>query len=419
MLCSCERSSPIQQRELHNGMSIILDQKDDADIVSVLLLVRAGSITDTETTQGLAKLVQTSLFQQTNTSADVQMKITSLAAKYFSGLYPDFAYFGITARSQYLDNILDLVREIIYQSTFSDSLIEAKKFQMQQNVIQSQNNPRVQLAHTFRKALFNHHPYRFSGYGTLETIPSLSLENVREFHQAYYTPANMTLIITGHFNPKEISPKRIPLLDVGEEIRPPVKTWRPQWKHDGQTVVKAVHQYGPDIAFVALGWIAPCIQNKETYATDLLLGCLGIGESSRLNVQVRDKLPGVYYTWAEYITTREPGCFVMNAICHPDQIENVKNAFLNEIKIIQNDSVTPKELQRTKQYFQSLEAYQNEDVVGASFAIGYWAALSDYSFAQNYLKTLREITLKDIQNTSQSYFDLDNYTWCVLMPENE
>ena len=419
MLCSCEKSSPIRQHELQNGMSIILNPKNDADIVSVLLLVGAGSITDTEKTQGLAKLVQSCLFQQTKMSPDVQMKIKSLAARYFSGLHQDFAYFGITASSQYLDDILDIIRETTYQSVFSDSLAEAKKYQMEQNIIQSQKNPRVQLTETFRKALFNHHPYRFSGFGTTKTIPSISLDKVLEFHQDYYIPANMTLVITGNFNPKEVYKQWIHLLDVGEEVRPPVKTWRPQWKHDSQTVVKAFHHYGPDIAFVALGWIAPCIQNKETYATDLLLSCLGIGESSRLNVQVRDKLPGVYYTWAEYVTTREPGCFVMNAICHPDQVENVKNAFLNEMKIIQSDSITPKELQRTKQYFQSLGAYQDEDVVGASFAIGYWAALSDYSFAQNYLKKLQEVTLEAIQNTSQSYFDLDHYTWCVVMPADK
>lgn len=416
VLTACRDTTAIYQNKLNNGMTLILNQKSETEIVSVILLVRAGAILDTEETQGLAKEVQTCLFHETDSNEDVQLTINSLAAKYFTGLHPDFVYFGITASSNYLPNIFSIVKDVVFYSSFSDSLVLAKKYQLQQELEQANNNPRKKMAMMFREALFTDHPYRFSGLGSGKTISAITTGDVQHFHERYYIPSNMTVIVTGHFDHNSVRRSLEGMLDVGDDVRPPVKTWKPQWRQNEIHSSVATHHYGPDIAFVSLGWNAPCIQNKDTYVMDILLGCIGIGESSRLNVQVRDKIPGVYYTWAEYTTTREPGYFVMNAICHPDRVQEVKNAFLKEIAIIQTDSVTPKELARTKQYFKSLEAYQNEDVINASFSIGYWAALSDYSFSQSYLSKLNEVTLDDLKKASKQYFNLNAYTWCALVP---
>ncbi|MEM6445573.1 MAG: pitrilysin family protein [Cyanobacteria bacterium P01_D01_bin.123] len=66
------------------------------------------------------------------------------------------------------------------------------------------NSPVGQLVEVFLDKAFSVHPYRRPTIGYESDIRNLTRQNVRDFFDTYYVPANLTIAIVGDVNPTEV-----------------------------------------------------------------------------------------------------------------------------------------------------------------------------------------------------------------------
>jgi zinc protease len=413
---ACLDSEHAKELRLPNGLQVILQETPHSQVVCISLFVKAGSIHESESNHGVSRLCEKSLFRVTERHADVRSLIASYGGEYGSGMNQDFLYFSVTAGSAFLDPLFRVFEETIPHSQFSDSLVKLVQKDMLPRMEEEQKNLRIQIQSLFLKNAFLVHPYRLISLGSPKIFTQLTANDVRRYYESMFVPENLLLVITGHFDQQKVIHEIKSNLGTIEKKSPPSFVWEQEPPHKKTVRLVRTYNLPQQVAFVSVGWLAPSVQNPDTYTMDVFFTALGTGESSRLNRQIRSATPSVYSVWAEYRTPREPGYMMITAICEPSVAESVEKKILKEIKIIRDDSYTPKELMRAKQILAAQEAYSREGATDYGFYLGYWSTMANIHFAEEYIGHIQSITSEDVQKVAQTYLKDDNFVSIILLP---
>jgi predicted Zn-dependent peptidase len=385
--------------------------------VTIQMMVRAGSIHETEKTHGLSRLVETVSFHSSRDYQDIQKEIDSYGGQYRSGTYPDFVYYAVTIEKEYVPQMLSIFTDFFQNPVFAKSSLAEAKTVLLERRQSEKTNLRFQLLELFLKQTFTVHPYRFLHLGNEENIRNFDTREVQDYFENHYLPERMTLVIVGDIDGAETS--RYVMDRFGSFMRTPqvVDTWEKEPLQNQPRKIVQKHTLDEEIAIVTLGWLAPSIQNPETYSMDVLISTMGIGQSTRLQNQIQNQMGSVYAIWAEYMTPREPGYCMFTAVCDPSVVKEVQEKILREVDILRMDSITPMELKKAITYLKTHEAYSHQETMGTAFYLGYWSVVQDFDFSQTYLQNVVKVSVADVQDVAKKYLKSDNYTSVVLLPK--
>jgi zinc protease len=381
------------------------------------LFVRAGSLQETEADEGISRFLEKSLFRMTRNHRDIRTEISSYGGEYMSGVNQDFIYLAVTVGSAFSGPIRSIFEDVILNSEFSDSLVDGVRNDMLIRIADERKNPRVQIQSAFLQTVFTVHPYRRLPFGSIETFRKLTAGDISRYYENNFVPENIVLVVTGRFDRRSIVRSLNQSLGTFARKAAVRYEWRQEPLRTKPASVVLTHGLKPSLAFVSVGWMAPSITNRETYAMDVVLEALGTGESSRLNREIRSSMQSVYSIWAEYRTPREPGYFIIMAICEPSAADSVRSRVLREIGILRDDSLTPTELARAKQMVTAMSAYRSEGATDCAFDLGYWSTMAELDFARTYPRRIQAVTAEDVQNTVRTYLKDENSVSVILLPE--
>ena len=416
LFIACGPDSGPEEVILQNGVTVVLKNEPSTPIVSVLMRVKAGSINETEETQSISRLVEKAIFRQTAGCPDVQWSIESYGGTYFASTTRDYNSFFFEVTNDYLLDVLNIIADVVQYTQLNDSLITRVKSELKGTMAREQSFRTVLRKH-FLENTFQKHPYRFLAQGNPDRLGALTAGQADTFFKSLYIPENINLAIVGGFNKKK-------LLDnlkknIGAFERKPVKkfTWEEEPAQGAPREIVSAYSSNKPLALISVGWAAPSVRSSDTYPMDVLLVTLGVGESTRLNRQVRDRYKKVYFVETEYVTPMEPGYILITVLCDPSVVDAVKEQILNEVDIIRKDSITPNELMRAKRYFEAQEAYGHQSTRRAAFSYCFWSLMQDLRFARRYLPNIQRVSLADVKVTAEKYLKRSNYTSVILYPE--
>lgn len=415
-MCNTNQDGVIR---LKNGLEIVFREVPNSHVATLLVAVNAGSIYETEQSRGLAYLTSKCLFQESVNYKNIQKYIDSFGVRFSSDLEPDFCRYTFTFGEPFLDSLVTMVSNVLQNPLIKDDLVAETKNKLKLESFHKQENPQEYVEKYFLKNAFHVHPYKYFPVPESDTIEKLAKSDIVDFIKQLYVPSNIKIIITGPPKSKRAIPQLQKLLNSWEKKPSKTYTWSDEPQQEKPRKITDYHSLDMNFAFVAIGWKAPSILNQDTYVMDIIVSAMGLGESSRLNKQIRNKIPSVYYIWADYQTPREPGYFVIYAICDPNDADLVAQKIKKEIDILKTDSMTSLERERAYTILRTNEAFNWEHTTNTAQYIGYWTIMKDYSFALSYIDNLNAVTSDDVQRVAQKYFDDKNSTSIILLPENK
>jgi zinc protease len=172
--------------------------------------------------------------------------------------------------------------------------------------------------------------------------------------------------------------------------------------------------------YFALGFHIPSIRDNDTYALDLLAACLGQGESSRLQQELRFKQGLVSSIYAYDFTPKDPGLFVIAGAFQPKAVEQGIKGIARELSRIKEAGVTEEELRKAKVMVEAEFTYDRETVEGEAGKLGYFEMIrGDATKERRYLQEISRVGTAEIQAVARRYLRLENLTLCALLPEGE
>ena len=404
---------------LPNGLRVILIENHRAPVTSMLVWVKVGSRKERAGEYGLAHLMEHMAFKGTTTRGPGEIAREVEAAGGRTNAYTSFdqTVYYIDMASRYTDRGLDILADMVFNPALNPVEFKREKEVVVEEINRGEDDPDRKLSEAVFGAAYKVHPYGRPIIGYADTVRNVSLETAKAFHQRFYRPDNMVLVVSGDFNTPEIkaivdikfglAPSGpIPKIDIPAE--PPQKKIRPVIVRDD---VKT--------AQVEMGFHIPAFKDHDTIALDLLAEILGSGRSSRLYNSVKRDKQLVHDISAGAYTPHDPGLFVINAELDPDKAQPAITSIIHEINKLKIAGVTPQELARAKLNIQASFIHSRSTMSGeARTAANFQVLGGDWRAKDRYLADIDSVTADDIVAAAQKYLTDDNLTVGVLVPKD-
>ena len=195
----------IQHFNTANGVPVSFVQTDELPIVDISLKFDAGSARDAAIREdgfGIADMTATMLSQGTATMDEDAFAAAAeqLGIDLGAGAYKDMFMLSLRSLSDdaHLKPALSLMQDMLKSPTFDADILERNKAQLMLGLQQQQQDPGSIAGEKFMQALYKDHPYAHPTSGTLETVPTISRDDLQQFWQQFLVAKNASLAITGN-----------------------------------------------------------------------------------------------------------------------------------------------------------------------------------------------------------------------------
>ena len=197
----------LYQAKLENGLTVSLLPKNDFNEVYGVVTVYVGSV-DTEFTardrkkktypKGIAHFLEHKLFEREN-SEDIMAAFTKLGAD--SNAFTSFTNTSyLFSTSDNVSECLDLLDELVTSFNITEESVEREKDIIQQEREMYQDDPDSCLFFKTLANLYPETPLASDIVGTEDSIEDISLENLRDNFDEFYTPVNSQIFLVGNFD---------------------------------------------------------------------------------------------------------------------------------------------------------------------------------------------------------------------------
>ena len=266
----------------------------------------------------------------------------------------------------------------------------------------------------FHRAMWPNHPLGRDAGGTEETVLSMTPDDLLAFRARSYLPSRLVVSIAGaveHDNVCSI---------VSEHLR--------NWDAAGalEYVPAEALSMGPHVnseardtqqTHLLVGVRGIPRRSDDRYAVSLLSTILGQGMSSRLPLEIRERLGLAYSVGCYSQQLTDTGAVMVSAGVAPESDAKAIRAILGELRRIQDDPVNDAELSRAKEYTKGRFVLHMEDSFANASWIGQQEVLDGRILTvDQVLRELDAITAGDIQRVAQQLFRTENLVLAMVGP---
>ena len=407
--------------KLPNGLTVI-HQPMVSPAVAIDVWVEAGASKEPMAQAGMAHFLEHMVFKGTQhlQPGEFDWAVESRGGISNAATSHDYAHFYITVAAQAVPATLPYLAELVLGAAIPDQEFEPERKVVLEEIRQANDDPDWVGYQALCHLLYGHHAYGRPVLGTPETLASFSPQAMRQFHQAYYQPQNMTVAIAGNL-PKD---QAIALVQKSfnhfpaPSQSPQPKSIAPNPLSNPQPPQRQTLRL-PHLeqSRLTLAWIGPGIHDLSAAChLDLLATILGVGRSSRLVRELREEKQLVQEIDTDFSLQRDCGEFSLTIWLDRENLETVERIVRDRITTLRTQPVTPVELARAQRLLLNDHAFGAETPSQIAGRYGYYATLASPELVQAYPLNIQAATPYAIQQTAQQYLDPKAYTAVILEP---
>src|SRR6266404_6174139 len=204
---SAEARMTPKRTVLNNGMVLLASEQRALPMVSIELLIDAGSRYEPADQAGLANLISKLLIYGTKQRTAVQISDTLdfIGSSLETGCGQDTASVSMTVLKKDLATGLDLLADILTQSTFPQAEIDRQKQAIIASIRAAEEEPGTVAAKAFAAALFPDSPYVRPVEGSEASVKALQQKGLRDFFARNYRPNRSIIAVVGDVSEQEIT----------------------------------------------------------------------------------------------------------------------------------------------------------------------------------------------------------------------
>jgi zinc protease len=203
---------PYEAFTLHNGLTVIFHIDRSDPVVAVSLTAHVGSAREKPGRTGFAHLFEHLLFLESENlgAGGLDQMSARIGGSGANGsTNRDRTDYLQTVPNDALEKMLWAEADKLgwFINTVTGPVLEKEKQVVKNEKRQGvDNRPYGHTFHVMHQALYPQgHPYSWQVIGSLEDLQAATLDDVREFYNAWYTPNNVTLVVAGDFDPAQAS----------------------------------------------------------------------------------------------------------------------------------------------------------------------------------------------------------------------
>ena len=393
-----------QRSVLGNGMILLTSEQRALPMVSIELLIDAGSRHDMPKQEGLANLTARLLTYgtQRRTALQISETLDFIGAGLSAGCGEDLATVSMTVLKKDLATGLELLAEVLTLSTFPQEEIDRQKQSIIASIKAREENPGDIAQRRFAAALYPQSPYGRPVEGSEASVKGLEQQSLRAFYERYYRPNRTILSVVGDISHQEIARALNEAFRSWPKGEPATAPVAPSKVGTGETirVNKELTQ-----ANIILGHEGVGRENPDYYAIQVMNYILGGGGfSSRTLDSIRNERGLAYSVYSYFSAEKGHGTFeLVMQTKNETALEAIRIAKA-EIRRMREELVTEQELSDAKDYLTGsfpLRFDTNRKVANFLAQVEYFQLGLDYP--ERYADFIKKVTREDVQHVAQKY----------------
>ena len=404
-----------EQVQLSNGIELYLLEDSELPLINFVALVRTGSVFEPAEKAGLASLTGT-VMRTGGTSSlsgdEINEKLEFIAGSVETGIGREVGSASLSVLKKDIDLGLTIFADVLRTPAFSQDKVELAKQKKIESIRRQNDNPQSIAFREFRRALFDDGPR--GRVPTLETVSSISREDMVAFHKKYFYPKNIILGVSGDFERGAIIQK----LETAFKSWEPATLSFPDLELPAERDAKSIYYAHKDLpqSTIIMGNFAADKTHPDYFPFTVLNYIIGGGGfTSRLMSEIRSNRGLAYSVGSIYRAETDYGLFATYCFTKSESTLESITLISGILEKVKHEGITQEELDRAKSSLLNsfiFEFTTPSQIVNKQVAIAFDNLPKD--FLEIYRERITEVTLEDVNTVAQRYLHPDRMLLVVV-----
>jgi len=407
-----------QMVQLDNGFKAYLIDAGAPNQIAYVSMVRTGSRDEYEPGKsGFAHFFEHMMFRGTEKYPNYDAATTEMGAARNAFTSNDMTVYYLVASNEYLEKIIDLESDRFMNLKYSESDFRTEAGAVLGEYQQSATTPFGFLNEKVRETAFDEHTYEHTTIGFEADVRAMpeGYEYSKSFHQRYYRPENVVLVIAGDFEYDEAERLiREYYSDWEPGYVPPQITPEPDHTEPRE---RTVEYPGRTLPVVTVSYLGPAWDPTDRLAVATeVLGEVAFGNNSEIYRKLVLEERVVQFLSGDFGLQRDPGLLsVYTMVIDPADVEYVKSEIAAVVEKFRQEPVDAGLLANTKSNMKYGFLMGLETAQAVAFSmIEPVINTGGIEAIDQYYRTLDAVTPEDIRQAARRYL-VDNNRTVVTM----
>lgn len=410
-----QAATKIQELQTPGGIKVWFVEERSIPILSMEVVWKGGASLDPENKAGLANLAASTMDEGAGDldSRAFQKRLSDLAISLSFDAAKDSFGGSLKTLAQNREEAFRLFSLALTSPQFAEEPVERIRSQILVSLNRKLSDPNSLAGRKWFDAAFGDHPYKQPSEGTLETVKSVTRDDLKAFKNRQIAKDNMVISVVGDISPEELKS----LIDktFGGIVEKADLKDLPKVSPDLSEGVVVI-DYDIPQAVVVFGGQGVSRDDPDYYAAYVLNYILGGGGfESRLTEQIREKRGLVYSIYSYLYPLRYSGVHLGGFGTSNASVGQAIDLLKEELRKIRMDGVTEEELTSAKTYLNGsfpLRLSSNSRIANIMASMQLHDLPVDY--LENRTNFINSVTLEDIKRVASRLMDPENLLITVV-----
>lgn len=409
---------PYKERTLDNGLRIFIMETREVPLVSLYLLIPAGSVQDVAGKEGVANLTGRLLTKGAGGygADDIAEAIENVGGRLDAFTSLEFTMVTGSFMSEDLVLALEYMGMVVLRPDFPVEELERERDIVTAGIRRVKEHPGSLASREFFRAMMGDHPYGHPISGSEKSVASLAREDVAGFHAKYYTPKGSILAVVGDVEWKK----------TFDLVKKEFGSWKKSADEPQYAMPLEMKRFPgrkllvidkPDLtqSQIRIGNIAAPMNTPHYFPLQVANTLLGGGFTSRLVDEIRVNRGLTYGVHSYLYQLLRGGSFGINTFTKNETLRETIDVALGELDRVRTELVGDDELDKTKQYLSGLFPFELE----TNDSLAWWLTRLSFfnledSFIEDYRENIEGVGADDIKKAAEDYFHVDDCFMLIL-----
>jgi predicted Zn-dependent peptidase len=390
---------------LPGGAKLVTAAMPERLSASVVFMFSGGSRLEDERLAGVSHFIEHLFFKGTRkrpTSKEIADAIEGIGGFVNASTDKELTAYWTRVPSEHLDVGLDVLFDIVSNSRLDPADVERERMVILEELKMYQDQPQDYVLNLFEELMWPGHPLGRDIAGTEESVSRLTRDDILEYADAHYRLPNLVVGAAGALDEDATLAEVRPRLTLAAEPDGMLEALSPAAIAGAHVLVR---RQRTEQAHICLGVRAFSYLHEDRYALDILNTVLGEGMSSRLFLNIRERLGLAYDVHSFTQKHRDTGYLGVYLGVDPKKAVEAVQAVVAALQGFREQEVAQDELDRAKEFTKGRLRLELETTNGVAFWLTYQELLmGQIRTIEEEVKLVDAVTAADVRRVAEAVF---------------
>jgi len=397
---------PYRLVTLPSGAKVVSAELKDRPSVSMAVLFKVGSRYESDQEAGISHFLEHMFFKGSERyggAKEIAEAIEGVGGVLNAATDKELTMYWARVPRTKATLAIDVLGDMLFNPLLDAAELEKERLVVLEELRMYQDSPQDHVHSLFEQISWPNHPLGRDIGGTEASVRSLQRDDLQRYLEQHYMLRNLVVTIAGPLTHEEALALIEPHLKVrGNGSAPP--PFLPSVAN-GQKPGVLLKTKKTEQAHLCLGVHAPSYMDRDRHVIDILNCVLGEGMSSRLFLEVREKL-GLAYDVHSYVNRMyDTGVLGIYAGTEPRQAARAVGAIVGQLRRLCDEAVKPNELTKAKEFYKGRLLLQMESTNSvATWYGGQEALMGKIEDVDQTMTEIDAVTADDVMRVARALF---------------